>query len=108
MGMVSVKIGGPSRKGEKRTNRRKGDTQNKYSGPRKAESTQLKEKRVAENAVLSKEGPYKCGQYRRTKPDADFPQHAAASGKLVWVSRAMSRWQERKETCLRSSSVLER
>ena len=41
----------------------------------KKEWTKKKEKRVAENVALSREGLYKCGKCFQVKPDEDFPAH---------------------------------
>lgn len=75
MGRISVKNGGPSRKGEKRKNLQSEESKNRYAGSRKKQYCKSVAKRKAENVELSKEGLYTCGQCEKVKPEEDFPQH---------------------------------
>ena len=60
-GRISVKNGGPSRKGEKRANPKTKDSTNRYAGARQIEYSNVRANRKAENVELSKEGLYTCG-----------------------------------------------
>ena len=75
MARISVKNGGPSRKGEKRKNPKSKESRNRYAGLRQKEEIKRSAKRKADNVELSEKSLYKCGSCFRVKPDKDYPQH---------------------------------
>ena len=72
MARISVKNGGPSRKGEKEKDRktpRTKQTINRYAGSRKLENLKRRANRKVANIELSKEGLYTCKSCFKVKPE---------------------------------------
>ena len=86
MGRISVKNGGPSRKGEKRKTPQTNESRNRYAGSRQIENRKMSTKRKVANAELSKEGLYTCTRCYKVKPKEDFPQHVPTSQKWQKLS----------------------
>ena len=60
MASISVKNGGPTRKGENKKTPKTKESRNRHSGSRKLEPIKRKEVRVATNVELTKDGLYTC------------------------------------------------
>ena len=93
---ISVKNGGPSRKGEKRKTPRTKESQNRYAGSRQTEYRKRRVNRKVANIELSKEGLYKCERCQKVRPEEDFSQHVPTSGKFSrYEACTQCRWKER-------------
>ena len=97
MGRISVKNGGPSRKGEKRKTPRTKESQNRYEGSRQIEYRKRRVNRKVANIELSKEGLYTCWMCRKVRPEEDFSQHVPTSGKFSrfeWCEKCLDTQKE--------------
>ena len=82
MGRISVKNGGPSRKGETRKTLRTMESMNRYAGSRQLESRKQSVKRDVANIGLSTQGLYTCVQCYKVKPDENFLHRVTTSAKF--------------------------